>query len=166
LELAKGQLIGVARLEVSGRERRRKTMEPAPEEGVHGSGTESVADALEGGRIGAPAEAVVERLVRDASLVQLALGPAVAVEPQPDRVGCVGVGLPEGWAPFGIPQSGKEVTSRAPPPPRTGRDGHPVIQLRLCARSNPWPTREHCGGTPGDAVRACEARRCHRVLLP
>jgi hypothetical protein len=39
LELAEGQLIAIVRLHVVGRKRRGKTVEPAPEEGVHGIGT-------------------------------------------------------------------------------------------------------------------------------
>jgi len=69
LELAEGQLVGVAGLEVVRCKWRGQTVEPAPEEGVYGIGTQSVADALEGGRIGAPTETVVECLVCDAGLV-------------------------------------------------------------------------------------------------
>src|SRR5205823_14447987 len=69
------------------------------------------------------------------------------------------------WS-YRVQQSGKEVTSRAPPPPRTGRDGRPVIQLRLCAWSNPWLARERYGGTPGGVGRGCKARRCRHVPLP
>ena len=98
LELAEGQLIGVTGLEVVSRKRRGQSVEPAPEEGVHSIGGQPVTDPLEG------------------CLVQLALGPTVAVQPQPDRVGSIRVRLPEGWPPLGIPKSGKEVTSRAPLP--------------------------------------------------
>src|ERR1700682_913119 len=79
-------------------------MEPAPEEGVDGARAKAVADALQRGWIGTPAEAIVEFLVGDASLVQLALGPTMPVEPEPDRIRRVGVGLPEGRAPLRIPQ--------------------------------------------------------------
>src|SRR5437868_13138915 len=104
LELAEGQLIGVAGLEVVSRKRRGQSVEPAPEEGVHSIGGQPVTDPLEGCRIGAPTETVVERLVRDAGLVQLTLGPTVAVQPQPDRVGSICVRLPKGWPPLGIPK--------------------------------------------------------------
>src|SRR5437764_10218371 len=84
-------------------------MEPAPEEGVDGARAKAVADALERGRIGTPAEAVIKFLIGDASLVQLALGPGVSVEPEPDRIGRIRVGLPEGRAPLGIPKIDVEV---------------------------------------------------------
>src|SRR5215216_6160536 len=109
LELAKRQVVGVAGLEVFGRKGRRQTMEPAPEEGVHSTGPQSVADALERYWVGTPTEAIVERLKRDAGFVQLALRPTVAVEPQPDWEWSVSVGFPESWTPFRIPQIEVEV---------------------------------------------------------
>lgn len=102
--MAEGQVIDIAGLEIIGGKRRGKTMKPAPEEGVDGTGTKSVADALEGSRIGAPAEAVVKCFERNAGLFQLALRPRVAVEPQPDWERSISIGLPESCTPVGIPQ--------------------------------------------------------------
>ena len=84
-------------------------MEPAPEEGMHGTGAQSVANALERGWVGARAEAVVECFEPDACLLELALCPTVAIQPEPNRKWSVGVGLPEGRAPLGIPQIEIEV---------------------------------------------------------
>jgi hypothetical protein len=44
-ESAEGQVVGIAGLEVVGSKRRGQPMEPAPEEGVYGTGAQAVADA-------------------------------------------------------------------------------------------------------------------------
>src|SRR5215207_690436 len=94
LELAEGQLIGVASLQILSRKRRWQPVEPAPEERVDCCRAKSVADTLQRRRISAPTEAIVERCESNASLLQLALRPTVAIQPQPDRVRRVGIGLP------------------------------------------------------------------------
>jgi hypothetical protein len=60
------------------------------------------ADRGEGLGVRAGAKAVVERLERQTLLLCLALGPFVAVKPQPHRIGRVGVGLDKRRAPLPI----------------------------------------------------------------
>ena len=66
LELAEGELVAVAGGTVGRREGRRQAGLPAGEEALHGTRPQAVADALEGGRVVARAEAVVEGDIADA----------------------------------------------------------------------------------------------------
>src|ERR1700674_5472782 len=79
-------------------------MHPAPEETLDRLGAEPVANLLERPRILTRPEAVIQRLVPNAGMLKLPLCPFVAVEPQPNRKWGVGVGLPKGPAPLGIPE--------------------------------------------------------------
>src|SRR5258708_36779890 len=54
-------------------------------------------------------KAVVQHFVGNPSLLELALGPLVSVEGDPDRPWTVGVGLPKRAAPIRIPQVEVEV---------------------------------------------------------
>ena len=109
LELAEGQLVGVTGLEVLGAEGRRQTPPPTPEEAAHGPRTQPITGALQRFGIGARAESVVQGLLGDARFLQLPLGPLVAVEPPPDRIRRVGVGLPKRATPLGVPEVEVEV---------------------------------------------------------
>src|SRR5438876_5758699 len=65
--------------EIRSRKRRWQPVEPAPEERVDCCRAKPVADALECGRVGARAEAVVECFEPDAGLLELALCPTAGV---------------------------------------------------------------------------------------
>jgi hypothetical protein len=102
LELAEGELVAVAAAAVLGAEGRGKERQPAAQEALDLAGRERARDLGQGLRVGARAEAVVERLEREPAPLGLTLGPLVAVEVEPDREGRVGERLDEGGAEVAI----------------------------------------------------------------
>ncbi len=109
LELAEGEFVDIAGPQIRPGERGRELVDPPPKEALHRPWAESVTDPPQLPRVLTGAEAVVEGLVADPRLLQLPLGPLVAVEPDPDRPRGVGVGLPERSAPVRVPQVKVEV---------------------------------------------------------
>src|SRR5712692_7636399 len=79
-------------------------MHPAPEETLDRLGAEPFANLLESPRVLTRPEAVIQRFVPNTGMLKLPLRPFVPVEPQPNRKGGVGVGLPKGPAPLRIPE--------------------------------------------------------------
>src|SRR5487761_648952 len=109
LKLPHRQVVRVTGTQVGCREGRRETIKPAPEEVLHRSRPKACADPMQGCWVGARTKAVVQRLVGNSGLLELALGPLVTVEGDPDRPRTVGVGLPKRAAPIGIPEVEVEV---------------------------------------------------------
>src|SRR6516162_2629916 len=79
-----------------------QTAYPAVEEALHIIRTESIADALETGRIGAPAKAVVETLEGEAATTCLLFGPFMPVQTHAYRVRQVGADFDERRPPLPI----------------------------------------------------------------
>jgi hypothetical protein len=103
LELAERQLVDVPGAQIRRGEGGWQAVEPAPEEAGHRAGTQPVTQPLQQRRVLAAAEPVVQGGIPDPALGQLLLGRFMAVEPDPDRIWGVGVGLPERPAPLGVP---------------------------------------------------------------
>jgi len=87
LGLEDREVVAVAGPAVRGGERVRQAGEPLAQQPVDADRVQSVADALQAGRVITGGEAVVERLEADPGLGCLALGRLVAVDAQ---LGCVG----------------------------------------------------------------------------
>jgi hypothetical protein len=109
LDLTEGKVIDDAPPQVFSGEGRGQAGLPPPEEALHRSGSESIADTLEDACVLAGQKAVVELFECDLRLLQLALRPLVAVQVDPRREGRVGVGLDEGRPPLGVEQVEVEV---------------------------------------------------------
>jgi hypothetical protein len=117
----------IRRAQVSGGERGRQPGLPAPEEPGHRARAEAVTQVLQQHGIFAAAEPVVQGGVTNPGLGQLPFGPFVAVEPQPDRAGGIGVGLPERRPPLRVPQVEVEVVD----------EGHLPAPLHVRVRRAP-----------------------------
>jgi len=127
LELEDGQFVAVAGVGVGGGERARQDAEPPPDEALDVRSRQAVADGLEGPPVIDRGEAVVEGLVADVATLQLALRPAVAVQPYPHAPGSVRADLEEGTAEVAVPEvevdvvdvgartGGRVATDHAPP---------------------------------------------------
>src|SRR6476661_5886568 len=83
LELAKRQLVDVAGAHIRAGQRRGQPPLPAPEEALHRTRAEPVADLLQRHGIRTVTEAVVQGGVADAGPSALPLRPGVPVEPDP-----------------------------------------------------------------------------------
>ena len=117
-KLAEGQRIAVAGTKIRGRERRRQAMHPTPEKTLHGLGAEALTDLLQRSGVLTRPEAIIQRLVSNAGVLKLPLGPFMTVEPQPNRKRRIRVGLPERPAPLRVPEVEVEmVDERHFPPP-------------------------------------------------
>ena len=107
-------------------------MRPTPEEALHRARAAPVADPLQSGRIVTGTETVVQGGVADPGLHALPLGPLVTVQPDPDRIRRIRIGLPERPAPFRIPQVEVEVVDeRHLPAPLHVRMRGVFLSLRL-----------------------------------
>ena len=84
--------------------RGRQLEKPLAEETLHLTRAESVTDLLQGVRILTFSESVIQGPVADPGLMQLTLGPFVPVEPKPDGVRSIGIGLPESFPPLAVPK--------------------------------------------------------------
>lgn len=62
---------------------------------MHRARAEAITDFLQRAGIFAGAESIVQGLVVNVSLLQLAFGPLMTVQPEPDGKRCVSVGFPE-----------------------------------------------------------------------
>src|SRR6266851_3781899 len=80
LDLPQAQPMPIPSGTIIGAQRPRKSLQPAVEEPLDVSRAERIAHVLQPLGVGAPAEAVVERSESDAGLVELSLGPLVAVD--------------------------------------------------------------------------------------
>ena len=98
-ELPDRQPMLIASGAIGGRQRPRQTAYPAVEEALHIIRTEAIADALQAGRIRAPAKPVVETLEGEAATACLLFGPFVPVQAHAHRVRQVGADLDERWPP-------------------------------------------------------------------
>jgi hypothetical protein len=76
---------------------------------LHRTWAEAITDFLQSGGVPAGTESVIQGFIVDAGFLQLPFGPFVAIQPQPDRKGRIGIGLPERCAPFRIPEIEIEV---------------------------------------------------------
>ena len=74
-------------------QRQRQLVQPTIQAAQKVGRGQPIADALQGGRVGAAAEPVIQRGGADAALGQLALGPFVAVHAELHRVGRVATDL-------------------------------------------------------------------------
>jgi len=109
LELPERHLITVSSPEIGLSKRRRQSPQPPPEEALHRAGTEAITDLLQCGGILAAPESITQGFITDAGFLQLSFGPLVAIQPDPDRIGRIRVGLPERPAPLRIPEIEIEV---------------------------------------------------------
>ena len=89
-------------------QRQRQDPQPAIEAGLDIIGAQPVADRLQGGRVGAALEAVVERGERDTGPGQLPLGPLMAVQAQLQGVRGVPTALQEAGTPLLVDEVDEE----------------------------------------------------------
>ena len=89
------ELVAIAGAAMRGREGMREAAEPLADDRVDLRGIEGVGDPLHARRLRTGADAIVEGLVRDVTLRELALEPLMPVEADLHRVGKVGAELDE-----------------------------------------------------------------------
>src|SRR6478752_10170116 len=92
-ELAERPLVHVPGAQIGHGERGRQSVRPTPEEALHGSRPAPVADPLQSGRIITGTKTVVQGGVADPALHALPLRPLVTVQPDPDRIRRIRIGL-------------------------------------------------------------------------
>lgn len=130
LELEDAELVAVAGLTVGGAERARQDRQPPPDEALDGRGRQAVADVLEGPPGSSGGEAVVEGLVADVATLQLALRPAVAVQPYAQAPWRVRAQLDERTPKLGVPEVEVDVVDVGARPADPVAAGHPVAHRR------------------------------------
>jgi len=101
-ELPDGESMLIAGRAIVRGQRPGQTSYPAVEEALHIIWTESIADALEAGRIRAPAKPIVETFKGKAKTACLLFGPLVPVQAHAYRVREVGADFDERWPPLPI----------------------------------------------------------------
>jgi hypothetical protein len=104
LKLNDRELVSVAGRPVRGGKGMRQAAHPFAEEGVHVRCAEPVAERLAAVRIGDRQDPVVEGLIGNPSLGELAFDPLVTIKPDADRERQVGAELDEGGPEVAIQQ--------------------------------------------------------------
>lgn len=142
LELEDAQFVAVADVTIGVGEWARQHLQPPPDEALDVGGRQAVAELLEGPPVVDRGQAVVEGLVADVATLQLALRPAVAVQPYAGAPRGVRADLDEAASEVSVPDVEVDVVDVRAQASGGVAAGHPIPDRRR---------PEHRGPLLGDA---------------